>query len=824
MHEGALRALEFDRIVEVVKSFALTPLGASQLAKLRPQTDMRSAQTALAATTECVTYLDSNNPFTLDCPPNIESILTNLAIEGLALDAGQLRGLADFLTSVETMQEAVIQAEAGPFPTLRTMLDGCRSFARETKEIRDKINDSLYVVDDSSMELRSIRDQLQKQTNRLRKTLDSYLRGKDTARYLQEQVITERGGRQVLVVRTEHRGAIPGIIHGSSGSGASLFLEPLSTVEINNNIVALQEDESAEVKRILLILADKLRKRALDLRHTLTAAANIDDLQARATFSRLLSGVEPELTTELHIELLKARHPLLIPEVRKQLCAYDTDSKNPAPAVPVDLRVTAPNSALVITGPNTGGKTVALKTVGLLTIMAQSGLHVPAAAGSRLTVFRSMFADIGDEQSITDSVSTFSGHIKNIVTMNKQLNSPALVLLDEVGAGTDPAEGAALGAAIIEHFRQKGALIVVTTHDEMLKTYAATTDNVTCAGFGFNSETFAPNYELTYGAPGRSLAFEIAARLGVAETIINAARERRSARENDLADHLSKVDQDFHKVRVERQQLESDRKQLDSDRAVLNQKQRDLNSRIEEGRRHFNEGIDESIQSARQEIETVVEELRARAAIMERTAETRAASGKIPLTTGETGKLRTKAHAAIDDVTRQTRGGDTEIRSADPTTSSTSTGITLPLVGSEVSIKSLGLNGRVLTVYNTDAEVEVRGKRLRLPLSDLSTVPNGDSQPTSTHVTVQSPEGFGTLQELNVIGCTADEAISQSEKYLDRAVFHEQRQLRIIHGRGTGVLRRSIAKLLETHPQVARFSPAEAEHGGEGVTVIELKD
>jgi len=824
MHEGALRALEFDRIVEIVKSFALTPLGAIQLAKLHPQTDMRSAQTALAATTECVAYLDSNNPFTLDSPPELESILTNLAIEGLPLEAGQLRGLADFLTSVETMQQTVTQANEGPFPTLRTMLDGCRSFARETKEIRDKIDDCLHIVDDASMELRSIRDQLQKQTSRLQKTLDSYLRGKDTARYLQERVITERGGRQVLVVRTEHRGAIPGIIHGSSGSGASLFLEPLSTVEINNDIVALQENESVEVKRILLVLADKLRKRALDLRHTLTVATNIDDLQARATFSRLLSGVEPELTTELHIELLRARHPLLIPVVRKQLGAYNADSKNSAPAVPIDLRVTAPNSALVITGPNTGGKTVALKTVGLLTLMAQAGLHVPAAAGSRLTVFRSIFADIGDEQSITDNVSTFSGHIKNIVTMNKQLSSPSLVLLDEVGAGTDPAEGAALGAALIEHFRQKGAIVVATTHDEMLKTYAATTDAVTCAGFGFDSETFAPNYELTYGAPGRSLAFEIAARLGIAETIIKAARKRRSARESDLADHLSKVDHDFHRLRVERQQLESDRKQLNSDRALLNQEQRDLNSRMEDGRQRFTEGIDERIRSARQEIDTVVEGLRTRAEIMKRTAETQATSGQIPLTTGETGDLRVRAHAAVDDVTRRTRSGDTETRSPDPTISSTSTLIALPLVGSEVSIKSLGLNGRVLTVYNTDAEVEVRGKRLRLALSDLRTVTNGTPQPKADHVTVQTLEGSGNLQELNVIGCTVDEALSRSEKYLDRAVFHEQRRLRIIHGHGTGALRRSIAKLLKTHPQVARFTPAKAEHGGQGVTVIELKD
>ena len=552
MHDGSLRSLEFDRIVEVVQSFALTPLGAARLAELRPRTDIRSAQAALAATSECVRYLDANGPLGLDAPAGLEQALTSLAIEGFPLEAGHLRGLATFLSSVDAVRRAVESADGGPFPALRTTLEGCRSFAGEIARIRAKIDDAGSVVDDASEALRTIREQLRRQTNRLRSTLDSYLRGKGTARYLQERIVTQRAGRQVLVIKAEHRDAIPGIVHGSSGSGASLFLEPLSTVEINNDIVALRDRETAEVRRILLELTDALRKRALDLRHTLTAATEIDEIQARAAFSRLVGGAAPELSAELHLEFRDARHPLLIPEVRARLRGDEPAAGQPTP---VDVCALPPTSVLVITGPNTGGKTVALKTAGLLALMAQAGLHVPAAAGSRVTVFRTVFADIGDEQSITASVSTFSGHISNIVSMHEQLKLPALVLLDEVGAGTDPVEGGALGAALIEHFRTRGAVVMATTHDELLKAYAATTEGVACAAFGFDTDTFAPNYQLAYGTPGRSLAFEIAARLGVPPEVIQAARDRRSAREAQLAERLARVDDELRSLAGERQAL-----------------------------------------------------------------------------------------------------------------------------------------------------------------------------------------------------------------------------------------------------------------------------
>ena len=386
--QEALRSLEFDRIVEAVRSFALTPLGEAQLATLQPLTEARSAQAALTATSECVTYLESNGPLALQGPSDLDRILTVLAVEGHAPEAGQLRGLADFLASVESVRRAIAQATGGPFPALQTVVESCRSFEKEVAEIRAKIDSTGTLVDEASLELRRIRDGLGRQQTRLRGTLDSYLRGKDTSRYLQEQIVTERGGRYVLVVKAEHRGAIPGIVHGSSGSGASLFLEPLSTVEINNDIVALEEDEAAETRRILLALADGLRKRALDLRHTLIAATEIDVIQARAGFSTLVDGIEPELAADPRIEFLQARHPLLIPAVRERLSTEGVSPDPDAEPVPVDVRVTPPTSALVVTGPNTGGKTVALKTAGLLALMAQAGLHVPAgeARGRRCSV------------------------------------------------------------------------------------------------------------------------------------------------------------------------------------------------------------------------------------------------------------------------------------------------------------------------------------------------------------------------------------------------------------------------------------------------------
>jgi DNA mismatch repair protein MutS2 len=543
MTPGALRALEFNRIVSVLSGLAVTPTGRDQLAALHPFKDEAEVVAAQRATTEGVRFLADHPGFPLRAPADLAVILDALGVEGRPLEALHLAALADYLESIDQTRTVVAKLD-GSFAILHATVAASASFRTETADVRRAITPSGEVADDASPALASLRERLRKQRARLRTTLDAFLRGRDTAKYLQEQVVTDRNGRYVLVVRAEHKSAIPGIVHGASASGASLFLEPLATVEINNDIVALEQQETEEVRRILLALTDAFRDRASDLGRTLDVATTLDAIQARARLSQLADGIEPAIASDGAVVLAGGRHPLLIPAIRDRMelgtadPASDPAPRIPDPAtgpVPVDIRLEPPVRVLVIAGPNTGGKTVALKTTGLLAAMAQAGLHIPAEKGSRLPVFRSIFADIGDEQSIAANLSTFSAHISNIVSMDRGMELPALVLLDEVGAGTDPVEGGALGIAMIDHFRRRGAHLVATTHYDSLKSYAVTTEAVAGAAFGFNPETFAPTYRLVYGSPGRSLAIEIAARLGLPQPVIAAAREQLSEPEKQLA-------------------------------------------------------------------------------------------------------------------------------------------------------------------------------------------------------------------------------------------------------------------------------------------------
>ena len=395
MNPAVLQALEFPRILEVLSGCAVTPLGAARLAGLRPSVDPRRVAHLLAGTSEGVRFNEQFGGFALMAPAELTGILGSLAIESRPLEPLKLLQLADFLESADATRAAIKRTETA-FPILKSLAESVASFRSETAEARHKIDPAGGVIDEASPELRNVRERLRRQRARLRGTFESFLRNKDTAKYLQEQVVTDRNGRFVLVVRAEHRSSIPGIVHGSSGSGASLFLEPLSTVEINNDIVALEQQETEEVRRILLQLTDQFRRRALDLQRTIEAATELDVIQAKARFSALVNGVEPVVSNDGAFELLAARHPLLIPAVTSRLADRaapgahgSTDEPPPvgrkSDPVAVDIKLVPPTSVLVITGPNTGGKTVALKTAGLLALMAKTGLHVPrqAAPGCR---------------------------------------------------------------------------------------------------------------------------------------------------------------------------------------------------------------------------------------------------------------------------------------------------------------------------------------------------------------------------------------------------------------------------------------------------------
>jgi DNA mismatch repair protein MutS2 len=831
MHAGALRALEFDRIVEAVRRFALTPPGDARLALLQPETEPRAVATALAATSETVRFL-ADNHIAFQAPADLNLLVSALSVEGRALDAVHLLALAAFLASVDVTC-ALIRRARGAWPVLRCIADRSATFEAEISDVRRKIDPAGEVVDDASPELRTLRDRLRKQRARLRGTLESYLRGKDTSKYLQQQIVTDRNGRYVLVVRSEHRAAIPGIVHGSSGSGASLFLEPLSTVEINNDIVALEQQEGEEVRRILLALTEAFRGRTDDLDRTVAAATELDVLQARAQFSILVDGTEPAIAVDGRLEIRGARHPLLIPAVRRRIGdAVDADSPADAPSqparasagpVPVDVLLIPPISVLVITGPNTGGKTVALKTAGLLSLMAQAGLLIPAAGGSQIPVFQTVFADIGDEQSIAANLSTFSAHIASIVAMDKALALPSLVLLDEAGAGTDPVEGGALAMAIIDHFHRRGAMVIATTHYDALKSYASTTEGVMAAGFGFDPQTFAPTYRLNYGSPGSSLALEIANRLGMPADVIEQARALRSARESQLAEHLAKVERDMQALDHERRLAARERDTLAETGAKLQAREQELRNREDTFKRRLDEKIEERLREARREIDGVVEALKARTDALAADAERRIAP-RLVIPTGETGAARAEARAAIDAIGERLRAPS---QTEDAVPAARSEPGRAPAVGDRVLVGAFGLEGVVKALHERDAEVDVRGKRLRARVHELRVLTPAaavNSQPGRVRVNVELQPREGSLTELNVIGSTVEEAVSRVEKFLDEALLSELKSVRIIHGYGTGQLRRGIAEFLRTHPFVAHFAPAPDNQGGGGVTVVELKE
>jgi DNA mismatch repair protein MutS2 len=481
---------------------------------------------------------------------------------------------------------------------------------------------------------------------------------------------------------------------------------------------------------------------------------------------------------------------------------------------------------LVVTGPNTGGKTVALKTAGLLPLMAQSGLLVPAADGTQVPVFRSVFADIGDEQSIAASLSTFSGHIANIVAMDRALTLPALVLLDEAGGGTDPNEGGALAMAMIDHFRGRGAMVVATTHYDALKSYAVTTEGVTPAGFGFDPATFAPTYRLNYGSPGSSLALEIATRLGLPSSIIDAARQHRSVREAQLAEHLAKVERDIQSLEHERRLAARERASLEEEATKMQAREHELRNREETFRRRLDERIDARLRDARREIDAVVEGLKARTDAMAADAERRSAP-RLVIPTGETGAARADARAAVEAIGQRLRTGDEP--QAPPVAPITAPEIPgkAPAIGDRVKVGGLGLEGIVQALHDRDAEIDVRGKRLRARVDELRVlVPAGvgPAQPAKVRVHVEMQPRTGSLTELNVIGCNVDEALSRTEKFLDEALISEVRSVRLIHGYGTGQLRRAIAQFLHDHKLVENFASAPPEQGGGGVTVVELKE
>ncbi len=805
------RALEFDTVRSLLVTLAGSAAGQARLQALEPDTDPAAVREALATTSEGVRLLQRPGRQPYHDLPDIAELLAAAQVAGLHLEPAGLLDVASFIEGASEIARAVVRAEGAP------RLARLASEMRDTSEIAHAIRRAILptgeVADDASSHLADVRRRLARLKLQLQAVMESILHGKDAERLLQDKIVTTRNDRYVLLLKADHRGQLPGVVHGASGSGASLFVEPLPAVELNNDIVALADEERAEVLRILTRLTEQLGARAADVRAAVDVLGRLDAVQAMALLAREMEATPPRIADGADLDLVRARHPLLMPRLCERLGQDRRSAREP---VPVSLRVGFGAPVLIISGPNTGGKTVALKTIGLLALMAQAGLHVPAAEGSLLPVFRRVFADVGDDQSIAANLSTFSAHLANIVGMTRDLRLPALVLLDEVGAGTDPTQGGALGVAIVEHFRAAGAMTVATTHHGLMKAYAQSTPGVACGSFGYHPDTYEPTYALTLGAAGRSLALEMAERLGLPASVVRDARARLDAKEAQAEALLERLADEQEALRLERARLDAQARELEAALARQQAQERELESRkrgeVERFRRDLARSGEVAARKAADAVQQAVRKLE---------------STRRALTTAAAG-ARGEALSAI-------RAAQAEALAAPEVAAYVAPEPELPSavleVGCRVRVRTLGLVGQVLALdAHGHAELAVSGKRLRLPQAELvvlaapTTVPAararaGTGSPAPAVATLD-----GGSVDVHVVGLRVDEALPKVDKALDDAALADRRTLRVVHGFGQGRLRQAVAELLQGHPHVSAFRSAEPREGGAGVTLVELRE
>jgi DNA mismatch repair protein MutS2 len=802
MNRNTSRTLEFEAIRSWLLSYAGSPMGRTRLASLAPHSDPARARAALAATSEARTALASQGRQPYHDLPDVREILPKAGWAGFGLEPRELLEVASFAQGATEIGQALARSDA---PTIAAHAARIADFRAMAGSIRRAVLPSGEIADDASPRLSELRRNLLRMRTQLQSLMESFVQGRDADRVLQEKLVTTRNDRYVLLIKAEQRGQVPGIIHGRSGSGASVFVEPLPAVELNNDIVSLQDEEREEIARILQLLTQAVGTRQAELLRAIEIIGELDALQAMASASVDVDGIAPEITTELRLRLRRARHPLLLSAVTERLGQAPRSRRE---AVPIDIELQPAAPVLVISGPNTGGKTVALKTVGLLSLMAATGLHIPAAAGSVLPLFRRVYADIGDEQSIAGDLSTFSAHLAAIQEMTRDLEPPALVLLDEVGAGTDPTEGGALGVAIVDYFRQRGAMVLTTTHHGLMKAYSQSTPGVASASFGYHPQTFEPTYELRLGEAGRSLALEITQRLGLPQAIVDDARARLGDKEQQ--------------VEALARRLEEDREELATRERRLAERERAMAAAVESQR----EAVRVHEAERRKAAESFAAELKRRTEVVARQAAdaVREAVQRVESSRRAAASEGSRARARAIETIREAR--DEALASVGVAVPATATA-RAPVAGDRVRVTDLGVVGDVVAVHDGELELSVSGKRLRTPIRSVTVLQAGSAAArgaTASVVVVPRGHDDGPAIEINIVGMRVDVAIPLVDKRLDEAALADQHAVRVIHGYGQGTLRRAVADLLEGHPHVASFRGGGEREGGGGVTVVELKD
>lgn len=792
MDQRTQRILEYDKIVKKLLNLASSELGKELVEKIQPEKDYGKIQELLKETNDGVSCIVRRGSPPMGGIHDIRGSLKRVEIGGL-LGPGELLRIADTLRASRNLKNYVSETMDSAQDNVVYSLIGC---LETNKRVEDKIKFCIVseeeISDHASPALADIRRKMRDLQNSIKDKLNELVKSQKYQKFMQESIVTMRGDRYVVPVKQEYRSEIPGLVHDASSSGATIFVEPMAVVEANNNIRQLKAKEQAEIERILYELTADVGGITEHLSANISLLAKLDFIFAKAKLSVDYNCVCPRLNTEKRVIIKKGRHPLLDPKV----------------VVPIDFWIGDTFSTLVITGPNTGGKTVTLKTVGLFTLMTQSGLNIPANEGTEMSVFEQVFADIGDEQSIEQSLSTFSSHMKNIVKILEQTDDKSLTLFDELGAGTDPTEGAALAMSILEFLHQIGSITIATTHYSELKVYASTTKGVENASCEFNVETLKPTYKLLIGIPGKSNAFAISGRLGLTGDIIERAKEFLTQEDIKFEDMLLNIEKNRSVAESERIKAESYRREIEGMKNELEQQKRKLNEQKEKLLREAREEARKILLETRNESENIISEMRRLEAEAEAAERNRAAEEMRQ-------KLRSKLNhieGSLAESVLPKQGFVKPPKNLKP--------------GDSVLIVNLNQKGTVISPPDKDGEAMVQAgiMKINVHITNLKLVDEQQKEIQkygAGKIGVSKQRTIST--EVDVRGFALDQAVEAVDKYLDDASITGLSEVTIIHGKGTGVLRNGMHQFLRSHHHVKAFRLGKYGEGETGVTVVEMK-
>lgn len=793
MNQKALETLEYKKIIAQLKREMGSAASAKLADELTPLTSEKIIKEELRSTTEAVDLIVRKGPLPTGGLYDIREALL-LAKKGGSLTMRQLLEVQNVL-GISSEVVAFMHDDALPeLKYIGEMVDLIVEFTALEKEISRCILTEDEMADNASPKLKDIRRSIHQQNQAIKNKLSRIITSSSNKTYLQDAIVTMRDGRYVIPVKQEYRSFFPGMVHDQSKGGATLFIEPQGVVELNNKLRELEVEEQLEIARILAELSSRVAEHYREIRSNLELLTKLDFIMAKGKLSCKMHASEPKIDKDGELRLISARHPLI--EYKK--------------AVPVDIRIGGDYRTLIITGPNTGGKTVSLKTAGLLVMMAQSGLHIPASHASTLPIFGEVFADIGDEQSIEQSLSTFSSHMKNIVSIIDKASYDSLVLVDELGAGTDPTEGAALAIAILERFYDSGALTMATTHYNELKKYALATSGVENAAMEFDVETLTPTYRLLIGVPGKSNAFEISKKLGLSESVIERASEHIKHGDMEFENVISSIEDDKRKAAADRLDAESMRAEIEERLKKLEEKEKAISEKradiIAEAKREARELLRET-KSAVKDVQKDLRRLQKSGA-------------HTNLNTGALEKSRRKINEAEDLVSEKVvKQVNSEPVSAD----------TLK-IGDRVKLLTIGQNGTILSLPDEKGNlmINIGALKVKARLQDLMLINEGkDRKPqaksSSKYGSLLRSKSSSVSASINVMGKNLEDALADVEKYLDDVYMAGLDMVSIIHGRGGGILKDGIRQMLKRKKYVDSYGAASYNDGGEGVTVVRMK-